>query len=112
MSPEAIIALYGVIGAFVASILGSWLVYRAQRERTKSQNTKDDMDAAQTALEIAKTSSRRQLELQKEVQELRKLVGAPRHFRVTVVFTAGDTSRIEKAEVEEITDLRHILQAQ
>lgn len=110
LEPEVTVAIYGIIGAFISSLIASLLVYKANSKRIPSQNSKDDMDAAKIAMEIAENASSRQLTLEKEVQELRRKVYAPRHFKITIIFTAGEIPKMEKAEVEEIADLRTYLQ--
>lgn len=103
---EITIALLGIAGAFGASILGSWLVFRAQMKRIPSQNARDDMDTAKIALEISEASTKRQLELEKKVESLEGILKT-RYYKVTVVFSLGEIPKIESASVEALTDIRH-----
>lgn len=89
---QAIIA----IGTFV----GAWPLIR----RVSSQNKKDDVDALKVALEIAGVNAEEQLELVKEVRELKEFREAWENsrYRISVVFKLGESPIIEQATIENL----------
>lgn len=101
MSPE-VITIIGIVISGSVSFLAAYLVYRVNYRRMGSQNRKDDMDAATTALEIAEKATQRQLSLESEVHELKRMLNA-QNYRVTVVFRLGEKPVIEKATIETVS---------
>lgn len=93
----------------LVTVTGSWLMFRAQMSRIPSQNAKDTMDAAKVAMEISEKSTAQQLKLTEEVEELKRML-QNQHYKVVVIFSLGETPRIESASVEAVQDLRHHLQ--
>jgi hypothetical protein len=60
------------------------------------------MDAAGAALELAKKATQRNLSLESEVHELKRMLNA-QNYRVTVVFRLGEKPVIEKATIETVS---------
>lgn len=102
---DLIIPIVTIIANLLITIVGSWLMFRAQMSRTPSQNAKDDMDTAQIALQISDQATKKWLEVTEEVAQLRSIL-ENKHYKVVVVFTLGEKPRIESASVEAVTDLR------
>lgn len=98
---EYIVQILTVVLSALGSAFAAWLVYRSQAERTPSQNFRDDMDTARIALEISEKSTAKQLELEKKVTTLEGIL-KNRHYKVTVVFSLGETPRVEEASIEAI----------
>lgn len=86
-----------VIQLFIAigTLAGAWPLIR----RVKSQNNKDNMDAVKVALEIAGIDANEQLQLKKEVHELKDIL-EKRHYKVSIVFKIGEHPSIEEATIE------------
>lgn len=101
MSENIILAIITVLGSGILSVVGSFLVYQAQAKRIPSQNFRDDMDTAKIALEISEKSTAKQLELEKKVETLEGIL-KNRHYKVTVIFSLGETPRVEQASIEAI----------
>lgn len=101
MSEQAWIALITVLGSGLFGIVGAYMVYKAQMRRAPSQNFRDDMDTARIALEISEKSTAKQLELEKKVETLEGIL-KNRHYKVTVIFSLGETPRIEEASIEAL----------
>lgn len=106
MTEEVAIPIATIVANLLITIIGSWLMFRAQISRTPSQNARDDMDTAKIALEISEKATLKQLELTQEVNNLKKIL-KNQHYKVVVIFSLGEIPRIESASVEAITDLRH-----
>lgn len=98
---EYVVPLLTIVLSALVSAFASWLVYRGQAERTPSQNARDDMDTARIALEISEKSTAKQLELEKKVSTLEGIL-KNRHYKVTVIFSLGETPRVEEASIEAI----------
>lgn len=108
MSDLVVAAILTVTGSFLASIVGSFLVFRVNNKRVPSQNARDDMDTAKIALEISEKATAKQLELVQEVESLKQILKT-RHYKVTVVFSLGEIPKIESASVEALTNVRQEL---
>jgi hypothetical protein len=106
MEPALESYIVPIFVAFITSIFtlaGAYLAFSVNIKRMGPQNFRDDMDAAQTALQISENSVRRQKDLEDELSSLRKILTA-KNYRVTVIFTLGEIPRIEKATVESVED--------
>lgn len=82
--------------------MGAWPLLK----RVPSQNNKDNMDAMKVALEIAGMDAEEQLELKKEVKNLKEML-EKRRYKISVIFKLGDTPIVEEASIEsyEITTM-------
>jgi len=79
----------------LGTLAGAWPLIK----RVKSQNTRDNMDAVKVALEIAGIDANEQLELKKEVKELKEIL-EKRRYKVSIVFRLGEKPAIEEAQIE------------
>jgi len=104
--PEITLPVLTIVANLLITVVGSWLMFRAQMSRTPSQNAKDDMDTARIALEISEKATNEQLKLTRKVHDLERMLNN-QHYKVIVIFTLGETPRIESASVEAVSDLRH-----
>lgn len=98
---EIIVPILTVLGSLLASLIGSWFVFRVQIRRIPSQNALDDVGTAKIALEISETTTRQNLELRKEIESLKDIL-KNKHYRVEVVFSLGEKPNIEKASIEAL----------
>jgi hypothetical protein len=105
MSPE-LLTLTGIILSGVFSFAAAYLVFRIQSRRVGPQNRKDDVEAAQVALEIAEKATMRQLALEDQISELTQILKST-HYKVTVVFSLGETPKVEMASIEAVKKPYH-----
>lgn len=101
MTPEAADIIIPLIVSSLVSLTGVFAVYYNQKSRNKSQNFHDDMDTAKNALEIAERATKKNLELSREVESLKSIL-KDKHYKVTVVFTLGETPHILSSTIEAI----------
>lgn len=101
MNPDIIVPVVTVIISAIVSILGTWAMFYNQKSRNKSQNFHDDMDTAKNALEIAERATAKNLELEKRIEALTNIL-KDKHYKVTVIFSLGETPRIESASIEAV----------
>ena len=99
--PDIIVPVVTVIISAIVSILGTWAMFYNQKSRNKSQNFHDDMDTAKNALEIAERATAKNLELEKRIEALTNIL-KDKHYKVTVIFSLGETPRIESASIEAV----------
>lgn len=102
-----LVPILTIAGSLIASLIGSWLVFRAQMSRIPYQNAHDDVGTAKIALEISETATKQNLELQKEIESLKRIL-KKKHYRVEVVFSLGETPKVEKASIEAIVPTQGI----
>lgn len=79
----------------LGTLAGAWPLIK----RVKFQNSKDNVDAVKVALEIAGIDASEQLQLKKEVHELREIL-EKRHYKVSIIFKSGEHPSIEEATIE------------
>lgn len=101
-----LLTITGIIISGIFSFAAAYLVFRVQSRRIGPQNRKDDIDAARVALEIAEKSTARQLALENKVFELTQILKNT-HYKVTVVFSLGETPKVEMASIEAIKKTTH-----
>lgn len=101
MNPDLVIPIVTVIFSTLASLLGTWAIFYNQKSRNRSQNFHDDMDTAKNALEIAERATAKQLELERKVEALTSIL-KDKHYKVTVIFSLGETPKIESATIEAV----------
>ena len=112
--PQNYLALATIIANILIALIGiggSWYMNKIQAkqqsERMKSQNARDDIDTARIALEISERATSEQLKLTQEVATLKKIL-QNQHYKVVVVFTLGESPRIESASVEALQNFNPI----
>lgn len=90
-----------LIGLIISIVLGVIAII-PQLKRTSSQNKKDDVDSLKIALELAGIDAKEQLELRKKVKHLEDILSNSQ-YKVTVIFSLGDKSKVESASIEMIS---------
>ena len=105
MNPE-ILTIAGILISGLFSFVTAYLVFRVQSKRVGPQNYRDSMEASKVALEIAEKATRTQLDQEKKIAELTRILKST-HYKVTVVFTLGDSPKIETASIEAVQEKVH-----
>lgn len=103
--PEYIQYIVPVIISSLAGILASWLTARSRNNRVGSQNSLDDMNTAKIALEISENSTKKQLEMEREIKTLNDIL-KNNHYRVTVVFRLGEVPNVESTTIESLQSMK------
>ncbi len=101
-----LIVTIGGISGLLALLLTSFYQVR----RVKSQNVKDGADALTAAFEIAGIDAQKQLDLIREVGELRKELKAfeSRQYRVSFTLTLSETPRVDDYRIEVIKPIAKV----
>ena len=94
---DVLTGMFYILSSAAVALIGAWALLR----RVKSQNRKDDVDAAREALQMVSDTVTKFKDLQDRVALLEGILNSGK-YQVTLVARLGELPEIKSATIEKV----------